>query len=567
MKRLCFRFTYALRWVLRENGQSRETLGSSVVISILLPVFQTPGRYIKEAVKSIVQQSYPFWELCIVDDGSGQPHLLKLLNDLGTKDTRVKINYREANRGISAATNDALALASGEFAVLLDHDDILPKNALLEIARTLEEYPDVDFVYTDEDKTGSMGFHHSPYYKPGWSPDLLLSRMYTCHLGVYRTSVLRALGGFRSDFDGSQDYDMVLRLTEIANGIRHIPKTLYHWRAIKGSTAKTVSAKQYASDAAYRAIQQALDRRGEGGKVLALDRYAGYFRVQYPVKEGMLVSIIILSKDNAGSLEKCLSSVFEKTSVRSFEVIVVDNGSKGSDTDIVLEKWSKREHERFRAHRLNLPFNFSSLCNRGAATARGDVLLFLNDDTEVITPEWLEWMAGFTCRDSIGAVGAMLLYPDNTIQHAGIVLGVKGIANHHHQGFSADSPGNNIGQLLSQTNYSAVTGACLMVKRRDFELVGRFEEELAVAFNDVDLCLKLLKRGKFNVFLPEARLYHRQSNSRGEDVSGERSERLQRESDWMMAKWGDLIRNDPFYNPNLSRDRLDCTPDLKLRKK
>lgn len=561
-KRLC----YALRAPILQRATTGDAVNSTskILVSILLPIYRTPKRFLIKTIKSVVRQSYQKWELIIIDDASKLRLITCLIRRFQKKDTRIKVKYRDINGGISEATNDALAIASGEYIVLIDHDDLIARDALKEIVSVIEKSPNIDFIYTDEDKINEYGYHHSPYLKPDWSPDLILNRMYTCHLGCYRTSILRAIGGFRKEYDGSQDHDMVLRFTEKTQRIAHIQKILYNWRSIPGSTAKSSIEKKYADRASFLAVQSALFRRKEYGTAFSINEYPGYYRVQYPVKAENIITIIIPSKNNIEILDKCLVSICDKTSIKNYEIVIIDNGSDQKEVSTYYRKWMKKKSGKIRIDNQNIPFNFSKLCNKGAEIAQGDLLLFLNNDTEVITPKWLEHMAGFACRESIGAVGAMLLYPDNTIQHAGIVLGVKGIANHHHQGYPVDSAGNNIGQLLSQTNYSAVTGACLMVKKTDFIAVGGFEEELAIAYNDVDLCLKLIKHGKYNVFLPEAKLYHHESLSRGSDLDPINAERLAKESDWMMKKWGDVIKNDPFYNPNLTRIKLDYTPDMRL---
>ena len=386
--------------------------------------------------------------------------------------------------------------------------------------------------------------------------------MYTCHLGVYRTALVRQIGGFREGFEGSQDYDLVLRLTERTQKIYHIPKVLYHWRTILGSTALAPESKEYAYEAGLKALQEALARRGEGGWVEEVQSYPGHYIVRYPLRKKPLISILIPTRDNAECLDACLQSIITKTTYSNYEILVLDNGSIQQNTKSVFANWQRKEPSKIRVVPLEMPFNYSRLNNLGVNNARGDLLLLLNDDVTVITPEWLQEMANQALRPNIGAVGAHLLYPDDTIQHAGIILGIGGIANHSHRYVQADSPGY-YGWLLAVTNYVAVTGACLMVKKDLYLSLRGFDETLAVAYNDVDFCLRLLRKGYYNVTIPQVRLYHVESKSRGKDDNDEKRERFRRETETMRERWGDLIRKDPFYNPNLTRQREDFTIGLK----
>jgi glycosyltransferase involved in cell wall biosynthesis len=539
--------------------QEASGLSHTPTISIIMPTHNAPHVHLRSAIESVLSQVYPHWELCIADDASTAPHVARLLREYAQKDERIKVAFREKNGHISAASNSALALATGEFVALLDHDDELRPHALHMVAKTLNQNPALDMIYSDEDKITEEGARYSPYFKPDWSPDTFMCQMYTCHLGVYRRSIVEKIGGFREGFEGSQDYDLVLRFVEQTSGekIHHIPHVLYHWRAIEGSTAQVASAKSYAYMAALRALQEALDRRGEGGIVEEVDRWPGHYRVRYPVPGGAKISIIIPTRDKPELLSVCLASIFEKSSYDRFEVVVVDNGSVEKETFALFERWGAREPERFRVEHYDIPFNYPRINNRGAEVAAGDLLLFLNNDTEVISPDWLERMAGFAARPSIGAVGAKLLYGDDSIQHAGVVLGIGGVAGHGHLGFPCDSPGNNQGRLMLQANYAAVTAACLMVKRSDFEAVGGFTEELAVAFNDVDFCIKLLMQGRYNILLPEVQLYHYESKSRGYEDTPEKIARFKHEESWMKERWGELLESDPFYNPNLTLEAMD----------
>ena len=503
-------------------------------------------------------QLYPDWELCIADDASTDPTVRRVLEEYKARDARIRVVYRLENGHISASSNSALEIATGEFIALLDHDDELPEQALYENAVLLNEHKDADMIYSDEDKLNEDGKRHSPFFKPDWSPDTFLSHMYTCHLGVYRTELVRGIGGFRVGYEGSQDYDLVLRLTEKTERIYHIPKILYHWRAIHGSTALTYDSKNYAYIAGLKAIREALDRRQEGGWVEHVVHYPGQYLVHYPVVGRPLISIVIPTKDHPQALNQCLNSIFSKTSYNLFEVIVVDNGSVKEDTHNVLASWKKKESGRLNVIRLDIPFNFSRLVNEGVRRADGALVVLLNDDTEVISENWLDEMAGQAQRKSIGAVGAFLFYPDRTLQHAGLILGIVGPANHAHRYAHDDSPGY-FGRLLIVANYAAVTGACLMVKKQLFIEAGGLDEDLAVAYNDVDFCLRLLKMGYRNVVLPQVRLFHHESRSRGSDRTGNNRVRLGHEAGIMKKRWAEMIQNDPYYNPNLTRDREDFT--------
>ena len=527
------------------------------LFSVLVPVFNTEETCLRRCLDSVLAQLYPDWELCIADDASTEPHVRKVLEEYAARDSRVRVAYRSRNGHISATSNAALALARGDFVALLDHDDEIAVEALYENAALVNAHPDADMIYSDEDKITEDGIRHQPFFKPDWSPDTFLSQMYSGHLGVYRTEILRGIGGFRIGFEGSQDYDLVLRFTEKTSHIHHIPRILYHWRTVRGSTARTADSKNYAYVSARKALQEALDRRGEGGRIDSVPGRYGQYIARYPVRNNPLISILIPTRDNAAVLETCLVSIFQKTTYRHFEVLVLDNDSVREETKALFDRWKTREKDRFRVVSIDIPFNYSRLNNEGVQHARGGILVLLNDDIEVISPEWLEEMAGQAGRESIGAVSAVLLYPDDTIQHAGLILGVGGVANHGHKYAPAISPGY-FGRLLIPANYAAVTGACMTIARRRYLDLGGLDEELAVAYNDVDFCLRLLKRGYRNIVLSHIRLYHHESLSRGLDAGEDRNmDRLKKETAIMEERWRDFIVNDPYYNPNLTRVRED----------
>ena len=533
-----------------------ETLPYKPLISIVVPVYNVDEIWLRKCIESVRAQIYPRWELCIADDCSPKQHVQKVLREYEALDSRIKVVYRQENGHISRSSNSALALAKGEYIALLDHDDELTVDALYENVLLLNKHPEADMIYSDEDKIGEDGVCYSPFLKPDWSPDLFLSQMYTCHFGVYRASLIRKIGGFRVGYEGSQDYDLVLRFTEQTKHIFHIPKILYHWRTIAESTALNSSSKGYAYVAGLKALQSALERRGEAGWVEPVENFPGQYRVHFLVQGRPLVSILIPTRDMAQVLAPCLQSLFAVTEYERYEVILIDNGSKQEDTKQLLKYWREKEPERFRVLELDTPFNYSRLNNEAAKAAKGEYLVLLNNDIRILSSNWLEEMLGQAQRASVGAVGARLLYPNRTIQHAGVTLGIVGPANHGHRGVEATSPGY-FGRLLVTANYAAVTGACLLVSKNKYESVGGLDESLSIAFNDIDFCLKLWKQGWYNLVLNHIEFIHDESRSRGKDTTPEKQKRLQEEAALMNERWGSLLYNDPFYNVNLTLDRED----------
>ena len=531
------------------------------LISIIVPVYNPDRNFLKQAIESVIEQIYPNWELCLADDRSSKPHVKSVLEEYAQKDERIKVVYRSQNGHISEASNSALEIASGEYIALLDHDDLLAPHALAEVVELLNRHPEADFIYTDEDKVNEQNVHQDPFFKPDWCPDSFLARMYTCHLGIYRRSLVTEVGNFRVGFEGSQDYDLVLRVTEKTDKIFHIPNVLYHWRIHSESTASESEAKPYAANAAQKAIGEAIARRGEPGKVATHPVFAGVYTVRYDIEDYKLVSIIIPTKDLADTLDVCLKSIFSKTTYPNYEVIVIDNGSTKAKTFKCFEYWQKKQPDRFKCYTYDVPFNYSQINNYAVKKAEGDYLLFLNNDTEVITPDWIEAMVEQAQRESIGAVGSLLLYPDDTVQHAGVVLGIGGVAGHSHKNFSATVPGY-ISQLISTNNYSAVTAACLMCRRDVFEEVGGFETKLAIAFNDVDLCLKIVTHGYRNIYLPHVVLYHYESKSRGYENTPEKQARFAKEINYMKQTWQQLCDNDPCYSPHLTKTHEDYSLNI-----
>ncbi len=546
---------------LLKMAETVEILPYKPLISVIVPVFNTPEQFLRQAIESVLNQVYPYWELCIADDASTKSCVKSVLEEYISKDSRIKVVFRNNNGHISRASNSAIEIATGEFVTLLDHDDLLTPDALYEVALMLNRHPEADMIYSDEDKIDEQNQLKEPFFKPDWCPDSFLSRMYTCHLGTYRRSLINEIGGFRAGYEGSQDYDLVLRFTEKTENIFHIPKILYHWRIHSASTASSLDTKTYAIDAAKKALSDAIDRRGEAGVVAPAPGPIGYYVIRYCINTEDLVTIIIPTKNLGSIVDNCLTSIFEKTTYPNYEVILIDNGSTEQTTLDVIRKWKDKEPNRFKCYSLDIPFNYSKINNFAVKQSQGKYLLFLNNDTEVITPDWIEAMVEQAQRPSIGAVGALLLYPDNTIQHAGVVAGVGGVANHCHKHLTFGSPGY-FNHLNTVNNFSSITAACMMCRREAFEEVGGFEEELAVAFNDVDLCFKLVEKGYRNIYLPHVVLYHYESKSRGIEDTPEKLNRFLKENEYMHSKWKNIIKNDPCYNLNLSKIREDYSIEI-----
>lgn len=536
-------------------------------VSLLLPVYAPPLAALRACLDSVLAQRYPHWELCIADDASPSPQVRALIEDYARRDARIRCVFRPHNGHIAAASNDALALARGEWVALLDHDDLLAPDALLEMVAALVEHPQWRMLYSDEDKLDAEGRRYDPYFKPDFNYTLLLGQNCIGHLAMYETALVRSVGGFQPGLDGSQDWDLALRCVERLQPqeIGHVPQVLYHWRAHAGSSAAQADAKEYATAAAQRAVQAHLTRTGQSAQVeiLAPGRLRVRRRLPAPLPQ---VSLIVPTRDRLDLLRPCLQGLLHDTDYPALEVIVVDNGSIEPDT---LEWLAAQARDpRVRVLRQDIPFNYSALNNAAARMARGQVLGLINNDIQVIARDWLREMVGEVMRPEVGAVGAMLLYPDGRIQHAGVLLGIGGVAAHPWCGHPADSPGQMDRLRLTQ-EASAVTGACLLVRREAFMQVGGLDEALPVAFNDVDLCLRLRAAGYRNVWTPHAVLVHAESASRGLDTDPERRARLQREAAFMRARWGALLDDDPAYNPNLSLEgeafALAATPRARAR--
>jgi GT2 family glycosyltransferase len=537
--------------------QAIAALPERPLISVVMPVYNTPEKLLEEAIQSVVGQAYPNWELCIADDCSTAPHVRAVLERWREREPRVKVVYRAQNGHISHATNSAFAMASGEWIALLDHDDLLRPHALAEVAIEIARHPAAAIIYSDEDKIDEQGRRYEPYFKPDFSRELFRSQNYLNHLTVHRAANVRAVGGWRSGFEGSQDYDLNLRIFERIDpaNSRHIPKLLYHWRAVAGSTAASGSEKSYAYTAGLRALQEHVARQALPATAEELPN-TPFYRLRFSVPDPQpLVSLIIPTRDKADLLRGCIESIRAKTAYRNYEIIVVDNGSTEPDTLSYLEQLTRTGEASVLSYEG--PFNFSAINNFAVSKANGAIVGLINNDIEVISPDWLTEMVSWAIQPDVGCVGAKLYYPNDTIQHAGIIVGLGGVAGHSHKYFPREDRGYFFRLKLTQ-NLSAVTGACLLIRKAVYEEVGGLDDtNLAVAFNDVDLCLKVAGAGYLNVWTPFAELYHLESVSRGAEDAPEKIARFGREIAFMEEHWATRAKRDPFYSPNLTLDRED----------
>ena len=549
----------SLTWENFSGGEE-----SACVFSIAVPVFRTPAKFLCEMIESVRSQSFPFWELCLANADPEDREVAEILERYCREDRRIRVKNLKENKGISENTNAALAMARGEFVGLLDHDDLLAPDALYEMAARLEKDEGIDVFYTDEDKvTTDLSEHFQPHLKPDFNLDLLRSNNYICHFFVVRREIAERIGGFRPEFNGAQDYDFIFRCTEQAEKIVHIPRILYHWRVHSASTADNPASKMYAYEAGKRAIEGNLERSGVRG-VVSLRQDYGFYDVHYPVEGEPLVSILIPNKDQKETLMHCIRSVLETSTWKNLEILIIENNSEREETFACYRELEKDPRIRI----LTYPgktFNYSAINNFGVQQAKGEYLLFLNNDIEVITPDWIEQMLGNCQRPEVGIVGAKLYYPDNTIQHAGIIIGIGGIAGHAFLGLARAKSGY-LHKSSLQMDYSAVTAACMMMKAEAFRKAGGFEEKLTVAFNDVDLCLRTVEQGWLVVYDPHVEMYHYESKSRGAEDSEEKLRRFQQEIEFMRTRWIRLLKDgDPNYNPNLTLSKWNYS--LRGRKK
>lgn len=536
-----------------------QAFGYKPLISIVLPVFNPAEKFLRECLDSVINQSYRKWELCIADDASTDPEVEAVLKEYQRKDKRIKVALRSKNGHISRTSNTALTLATGEFVALLDHDDTLSQDALLFVVEALNREPGAELIYTDEDKLDLDGARFDPHFKSDWNPDLLYSQNYVSHLGVYKKSLIDTVGGFRVGYEGSQDYDLLLRcLRHITHAqIVHIPRILYHWRMSEGSTALSSNQKSYTTDAGLKALKYHFAKNNAPAVKVSAGPAANTYRVRWPLpKKQPLVSLIIPTRDRRSLTEVAVRSILTKTTYKNYEIIILDNGSTEPDA-LEFFRTIQREDVRVRVIRYDYPFNYSAINNFGVSHAKGSIIGLVNNDVEVITPGWLSEMVSHALRPEVGCVGAKLYYSNDTVQHAGVICSLGGVAGHSHKHFPRSHPGYFYRLMLPQ-NLSAVTAACLIVRREIFEEVGGLDElNLKVAFNDVDFCLKVWSSGYLNVWTPYAELYHYESISRGAEDSPEKVDRFQREINFMKEKWGENLERDRFYNVNLTRDRED----------
>lgn len=552
-------------WLKQYSGLDevgREKIRSEVaswekppLISVVMPVYNPQVDWLEEAIASVQAQLYPSWELCIADDRSTSEHVRPLLEKLAAADPRIKVVYRATNGHISEASNSALELASGSWMVLLDQDDVLTEDALYYVGRAISREPNVALIYSDEDKIEN-GRRYDPYFKPDWNPDLLRSHNMVCHLGAYRMDHVRAIGGFRKGFEGAQDYDLVLRFSErlLPGQICHIARVLYHWRSHSGSTAQSGGNKNYAAIAGQTALNEHLHRTGVAGRIEILP--TGMYRARYDLPlNPPKVSLIIPTRNGLRLLRQCVSSILEKTTYPNFEILIVDNNS---DDHATLRYFDEiQSHERVKVVPDRQAFNYSAINNKAVSLVDGEYVGLINNDIEVISPDWLSEMVATAMQPKVGAVGARLWYPDDRLQHGGIILGIGGVAGHAHKMLRRGEHGYFSRGELTQT-LSAVTAACLIVKKSTYELVGGLDaENLKVAFNDVDFCLKLRDAGFRNVWTPYADLRHHESATRGVEDTAEKKERFQSEVLFMLRRWEKVLAADPAYNSNLTLEYED----------
>lgn len=528
---------------------------NSPLISIVVPTYNTPENFLREMIDSVINQTYSNWELCIAD-GSDEQSTINILKEYSKEYSNIKIKYLDRNEGISGNTNKALELVEGKYIGLFDHDDLLTQNALYEIVKVINENDSPDFIYTDEDKVDEKGVEFfDPHFKPDWSPDTLRSYNYITHFSVFKKELLEKVGNFRSECDGSQDYDMFLRLTEKSKNIYHIPKILYHWRCHKNSTAYSFGSKEYTINSAKRALKDHIKRLKIEG-VVKDGLFPTSYNIEYKIIDSPKISIIIPNKDSLEDLKKCIESIKEKTEYNNYEIIIVENNSQ---TEEIFEYYKKIEKQNQIKVILwkGIEFNYSAINNFGSKFCTGEYIVLLNNDIEVITPNWIENMLMHAQREEVGIVGCKLYYPDNSIQHGGVILGIGGIAGHSHKYFDRHDNGIS-GRLKVVQNLSAVTAACLMIKKSIFEKVEGLDENFKVAFNDIDLCMKIRSLEKLIIWTPYVEMYHYESKSRGSEDTPEKINRFQSEINRFKEKWGYILeKGDPYYNINLTLEKED----------
>jgi GT2 family glycosyltransferase len=541
----------------QRKKEEKEVFDRDITFSIIVPLYNTPETLLKEMIDSVVNQTYAKWELCLAD-GSDDEHTYvgKYVNKLAKSDKRIKYEKLEKNGGISENTNACIDMSTGDYIALFDHDDLLHPSALYEYMKVICE-KDADFIYCDEDKFNELGKgFFDPHFKPDFAPDNLRSNNYICHFTVFSRELYNQVGGFRKEFDGSQDHDIILRLTEKAKSIVHVPKVLYHWRVSAASVASDPYAKPYTIQAGINAVSEHLERVGLKGTVESCSFHPNFYRIRYDIIGEPLISILIPNYNNADILKTCIDSIRNKSTYKNYEIIIIENNSN-EETFRYYDTLRDDPRIKVVVYHPEGGFNYSAINNFGEKYANGEYLLLLNNDVEIITEDWMEEMLMFCQRDDVGAVGAKLYYPDDTIQHAGVILGIGGVAGHSHKYFGRNELGY-FSRARYQQDLSACTAACLMIRRSLFNEIGGFDETLAVAFNDIDLCMKIREKGYLIVFTPYAELYHYESKSRGTEDSPEKVARFNGEVQRFFGKWkSKLDEGDPYYNPNLTLETED----------
>lgn len=545
----------------RRRTEEETVFPRELKISILVPLYNTPERFLREMIDSVRNQTYKNWELCLADGSDGANGKVgEICAQYQKEDNRISYQKIEKNLGISGNTNVCFSMATGDFIGLFDHDDVLHPSLLYECMKVICE-KGADYVYTDEATFTSPNLDDLIvlHFKPDYSPDNLRANNYICHFSVFDAALLEKTGMFRPEYDGSQDHDMILRLTEVAERVCHIPKILYYWRSHPASVAADINAKTYAVDAAKRAVHDHMrDYYGIEVEVESTRAFPTIFQVKYPIKGTPLISILIPNKDHVSDLKRCIGSILKKSTWDNYEILVIENNSQESDIFAYYEEL--KQNSRIRVVTYEGEFNYSKINNYGATFAGGDYLLFLNNDTEVITPDWIEQMLMYGQRRDVGAVGAKLYYGDGTIQHAGVVIGLGAhrSAGHTHYKMPKEHLGY-MGRLCYAQDMTAVTAACLLVKRRIYDEVGGLDETFTISLNDVDFCLKIREKGYLNIFTPFAELYHYESKTRGME-EGEKLRRYESECAHFRERWkAELDAGDPYYNPNFSLDYSDFT--------
>ena len=546
---------------LTENeieNQKKYKFDFSPKISIVVPMYNTNEIFFKELVESLESQTYFNWELCLADGSENQNEVLKKYYENNEK---IKYKFLNSNKGISENTNAAIGLATGDYIGFLDHDDLLSQDALYEVVKAINENEKVEFIYSDEDKIDQTGERFEPYFKPDYSPETLSCNNYITHFVVVKKELIEKVGKLNSEFDGAQDFDFVLRATNEAKNILHISKILYHWRVHRDSTANVADSKPYAYEAGKRVVEAHMKRIGKNVKVEDGQDVPGIYKIKYEIENSPKVSILIPNKDNVNLLKTCIDSILKLTTYKNYEIIIIENNSEKKETLEYYNEISKNEKIRIINSGIK-EFNYSKIINFGVKNSEGNLILQLNNDTKVLTPDWLEHMVGYAQNKEIGAVGARLYYEDKTIQHAGIIVGLSGIAGNSLVNLPYGKHAY-FGREAATRNVAAVTGACMLCRRKLYEEVGYMDEEnFKVAFNDVDFCLKLLEKGYRNIYNPYSELIHYESKSRGYEYTKSKEERFNKEAENFKLKWKKFIDYDPYYNINFSRKT--CNYDINI---